>query len=156
MSIIKYLKDIEKELKNNIPTCNRGGCGVIAYYVGIELKKRDIKFTFRAQSPSFTRAKGVKKSISYNHIWISIGNYKFNQEHYLETHKFSKKHLKVLEYNSFYNRENNWNPKYNIKQNVVIEHIVKKHFNNYDISAGNRTTNKTISDNTIKVTDLRY
>ena len=133
MEIINCLENIEKELKNNIPNCNSGGCGVIAYYVGIELKKRDIKFTFRARCPSFTRVKGVKKSISYDHIWISVGNYKFNQQYYLETHKFSHRHLKVLEHNSFYYRENNWNPKYNIIQNYVIEHIVKKHFNKYDI-----------------------
>ena len=135
----KALIEAEKEIKERVPTINKGGCGFLAYFLAQELLEMNIfSFNFIVVQPLYSKI----GFISCKHMWIDIVQsdgitptvIEFNKAkggkltdlHIVDFYFMMDSLKKSLERKTFYG----WNKEYKKSNNKLVKEILKKWLNN--------------------------
>lgn len=143
MDVIQQIRKINQDIFVNVIRINNGGCGVFAYYLAKRLKKLKIKHSicvldaWGQKSFQDTWGKYLNEvrnnnlnngcNLSANHFMIKIKDVFVDGT---RTTRFPTFHVcgkYTIEDMKLALKYGDWNPDYNVKQNIKVKRIIDKH-----------------------------
>ncbi len=140
-TLLEKLEKIVKENNIKIDNLNDGGCAKFANFLIEELKNIGVEYNILGAlyKDSINLKTKIKLFFGYkfipHHIFVEINN-EFVMDGYEINNKkdFYKKYknmnIQIFTDNEFYVwfNQNNWNPKYDVTQDLKVEEIIKNNF----------------------------
>ena len=142
MNLQLVIEEITKKISARIPYINSGGCIHFAYFLSLELSKRNIKHDIAVidryySQDEYKTYKSKIRNCGCSHVYIKIDNFGLIDGEGITTFETIKTRYFPGDFTAYYSLSeinylrqipDSWNDLYNRKNNRLLSQIIKQSF----------------------------